>query len=280
MYTILEPFSTTDLSSMRGVALVVHGLNLKPERLRPLVDELRRRGIGAVLCSLRGHGENYTPLPGQGAAAARLAAFRQVSYDHWHCELAAAYQAAASYAAAQAVPVFLIAFSLGALLGCDLLATTPTVRFERVVLLAPALALRLHSHLPALLGYWPQFAIRSLSPRYYRANPATPVAAYLTLRTALHNVQHQRNPALNVPTLVFIDPQDELVSARGIRRFITKHNLTHWRLCPIRKQPTRPDARFHHLIIDTESVGPATWQEMLAEMEAHLLCRETRVGVR
>lgn len=278
MYTILEPSSTTD-TPLRGVALVIHGLNLKPERLRPLVDELRRRGIGAVLCSLRGHGENYTPLAGQSAAAARLAAFRQVSYDHWHCELVAAYRVAATYAAVQGAPVFLVAFSLGALLGCDLLATTPTVRFDRMVLLAPALALRLHSHLPALLGCWPQFAIRSFSPRYYRANPATPVAAYLTLRSVLHNLRRRRNHVLNIPTLVFIDPKDELVSARGIRRFIAKHDLTHWRLCPVRKQPTRPDARFHHLIIDAESVGPTVWQEMLAEMEAHLLFRETRVDV-
>ncbi|MCE7989418.1 MAG: hypothetical protein DYG89_50340 [Caldilinea sp. CFX5] len=271
MHTILEPIGETQPFMWRGVAVVVHGLNLQPERLRPLVDEVRRWGIGAVFCSLQGHGENYQPLVGQPVETARLAAFRQVSYAGWRSEILAAYQTAATLATDHAAPVFLLAFSLGALLGCELLVTEPTVRFDRMALLAPALALRPVSHLPYLLARWPQIAIRSFSPRAYRANRATPVAAYLTLRTALANVQRHRHPALNVPTLVLIDPRDELVSIRGIQQLIRRHNLTHWRLHPIRKQPTRPDARFHHLIIDAECVGPAAWQTMLTQIKRQLL---------
>lgn len=271
MHMIFEPISDSSQPTVQGVALVIHGLNLKPERLRPLVDELRRRGIGAILCSLRGHGENYTPIAGHSTEAARLAAFRQASYAGWRGEIQAAYSTAATYAAAHGAPLFLVAFSMGALFGCDLLATEPTLCFDRMVLLAPALALRPHSHLPSLLARWPQVAIRSFSPRYYRANPATPIAAYQALRTALRNLQRQHHPNFNVPTLILIDPQDELVSARGIRRFIEKNELSRWRLHPIRKYPTRPDATFHHLIIDAESVGPATWQTMLTQIEEHLL---------
>lgn len=271
MHMIFEVMRDGSAPEVQGVALVIHGLNLKPERLRPLIDELRRRRIGAVLCSLQGHGENYRPLAGYTPEEARLAAFRQVSYAGWRGEIEAAYATAATYAAAHNAPLFLVAFSMGALLGCELLATAPTVRFDRMVLLAPALALRLHSHLPALLARWPRIAIRSFAPRYYRANPATPIAAYQALRTALHTLQRQRNPVLNVPTLVLIDPGDELVSATGIRRFIRQNELSRWRLHPICKQPTRPDATFHHLIIDAESVGPATWQTMLTQIEEHLL---------
>lgn len=267
MHTILEPIGQP---AVAGVALVIHGLNLKPERLRPLAAALCGWGMGAVLCSLRGHGENYTPLAGHTAEAARLAAFRQSSYAGWHGELKAAYQAATIWAAAHDAPVFLVAFSLGALLGCELLATEQTVHFDRMVLLAPALALRPFSHLPYLLARWPQVVIRSFSPRYYRANPATPVAAYLALRTALRTLQPRRNQALNVPTLLLIDPWDELVSVRGIRHFIAKQRLSRWRLQLVHKQPTRPDAGFHHLIIDAESVGPVAWQAMLTQIHAHL----------
>lgn len=271
MHTILEPIGEEHRQRWRGVAVVVHGLNLQPERLHPLVDEVRRWGIGAVFCSLQGHGENYQPLAGQPVAAARLAAFRQVSYVGWRSEILAAYGTAVKLAADHGAPLFLLAFSLGALLGCELLVTEPAVRFDRMALLAPALALRPVSHLPYLFARWPQIAIRSFSPRAYRANPATPVAAYLTLRTALSNVQQRPNPALNVPTLVLIDERDELVSARGLQRLLRRHNLTHWQLQPIRKQPTRPDARFHHLIIDAECVGPATWYTMLTQIQRHLL---------
>jgi esterase/lipase len=273
MHMILEPMSNIHYPALQGVALIIHGLNLKPERLRPLVDELRKWGIGAVLCSLRGHGENYTPLAAQTPDVARLAAFRQVSYAGWCEEIEAAYRSAAGYAAAHDAPVFLVAFSLGALLGCDRLASTSAVIFDRMVLLAPALALRPYSHLPNLLALWPQLAIRSFSPPYYRANPATPVAAYRALSTALRNLQDQPRAALDIPTLVFIDPRDELVSATGIRHFIQKKGLSQWRLHPIRKEPTRREATVHHLIIDAESVGPATWQLMLTKMEEHLLWR-------
>lgn len=271
MHTILEPMGDAETPPWRGVALVIHGLNLQPARLRPLADAVRPWGVGVVFCSLQGHGENYQPLAGQSVEAARLAAFRRVSYAGWRGEMEAAYRTAATLAATHNVPIFLLAFSLGALLGCELLATAATVHFDRMVLLAPALALRPVSHLPYLLARWPQIAIRSLSPRAYRANPATPVAAYLTLRTALANVQRQPNPALNVPTLVLIDPRDELVSFKGLQRLIRRQHLTHWQLHPIHKQPTRPDAKFHHLILDAESVGPVVWAAMLRTIKAHLL---------
>jgi alpha-beta hydrolase superfamily lysophospholipase len=271
MHTILEPIGMMTGAPWRGVAVVVHGLNLKPERLRPLVDEVRQWGIGAVFCSLQGHGENYQPLAGQPEVAARLAAFRQVSYAGWRREILAAYETAATLATDHGAPVFLLAFSLGALLGCELQVTEPTVRFDRMALLAPALALRPVSHLPSLLGRWPQIAIRSLSPRAYRANPATPVAAYLSLRKALSNVQRHPTPVLDVPTLVLMDQHDELVSMRGIQRLIRRHHLTQWRLHPIHKKPTRPDAKFHHLIIDAECVGPVAWQTMLTQIQGHLL---------
>ena len=213
MYTI---FAAT--GAVRGVALVIHGLNLKPDRMGPLVDELCQWGIAVVLCALRGHGENYAPLAGCTPDVARLATFRQVSYTGWQAEVMAAYTAASALAQPTATPLFLVAFSLGALLGCELLVTTPRVYFDRMVLLAPALALRPHSHLPALLGRWPTLALRSFAPQTYRSNPATPIAAYSALRTALRSLQRHGNAQLNVPTLILVDPQDELVSLHGMRR--------------------------------------------------------------
>lgn len=266
MYTIL-----TATGAPRGVALVIHGLNLKPERMLPLVDELHGWGITAVLCTLRGHGENYAPLADSTPEVARLATLRQVSYTGWRAEVMAAYKAAAALAHPTAAPLFLVAFSLGALLGCELVATTPTVRFDRMVLLAPALALRPHSHLPTLLGRWPALTLRSFAPRAYRCNPATPMAAYSALRTALVSLQRHANAAtLNVPTLVLIDSQDELVSLRQMQRWVQRLHLTQWRFSLVTKTGHHPELRFHHLLLDADCVGPAMWQTMLAQIQDHL----------
>ena len=265
MYTILAPSG-----DCKGVTLVIHGLNLRPDRMRPLADELGEMGIAVVLCSLCGHGENYTPIVGQSNAAARLAAFRQSTYAGWRKEVEAAYAATVALAQPTGAPLFLVAFSLGALLGCDLLTTSSTVHFDRMVLLAPALALRSYSHLPYLLSRWPTLALRSFAPRTYRSNPATPIAAYNALHTALLSLQRHADAKLNVPTLILIDPQDELVSPSGVLHFIQRTQLSQWRLSLVKKQPTQPELAFHHLIIDADSVGPVMWQRMVTQIREHL----------
>lgn len=266
MYTILAATGTPC-----GVALMIHGLNLQPDRMRPLADALRRWGIAVVLCTLRGHGENYDPLADRTPEMARLATFRQVSYSGWRAEVIAAYAAANTLSQATATPCFLVAFSLGALLGCELAATTPPVRFDRMVLLAPALALRPHSHLPTLLARWPTVALRSFAPRTYRGNPATSIAAYSALRTALVSLQrHATAATLNVPTLLLIDPRDELVSLHQMQRWVQRLHLTQWRFSLVTKTGHRPDLRFHHLLLDADCVGPAMWQMMLAQIQDHL----------
>ena len=264
MHTILEA-----TGAPQGVAVVIHGLNLKPERMRPLADRLREWGIAVVLCALRGHGENYQPLAGCIPEVARLATFRQVSYSGWRAEVMAAYTAATALAQPSGMPVFLVAFSLGALLGCELLVTPPTVHVDRMVLLAPALALRPHSYLPTLLRRWPHLALRSFAPVAYRSNPATPIAAYSALQTALQSFQRHVDAKLNVPTLVLIDAQDELVSLRRLQQLMAQRQLSRWHLSLVQKAASA-EVRFRHLILDAQSLGATPWQMMVHQMKEHL----------
>lgn len=283
MHTIFAPTCDPDPAAtqtpLRGVALVIHGLNVNPARLLPLTEALCQRGIGVVLCSLRGHGENYTPIDQSSEAVARLAAFRQVHYQDWSAEVMAAYEAALACARPTNAPLFLVAYSLGALLGCNQVVASPSIRFDRMVLLAPALALHPYCYLPLLLMRWPQLTIRSLAPSTYRANPATPVAAYQALFTALRHVHQQANAALNCPTLLLIDPADELVSLTGLRRFIHQHGLDQWQLRPVHKARGYRGPTVHHLIIDPESVGAATWQQMIEQIAQHLLGKSGNASV-
>ncbi|MEI6127603.1 MAG: hypothetical protein WCQ99_13745, partial [Pseudomonadota bacterium] len=43
----------------KGVALVIHGLNLKPDKMLPIIAPLNAAGIDVLNVSLRGHGSNY-----------------------------------------------------------------------------------------------------------------------------------------------------------------------------------------------------------------------------
>ncbi|MEI7672855.1 MAG: alpha/beta hydrolase, partial [Deltaproteobacteria bacterium] len=118
-------YRKSPLKRLRGVALVVHGLNLKPERMKPLISLLNQAGIDALNVSLHGHGDNYFHGDGREMQEARLESFRTVTSRLWSAEVHSAYQKAKRRAQQKDVPVFLVGYSLGGLLGCELQVSKP-----------------------------------------------------------------------------------------------------------------------------------------------------------
>jgi alpha-beta hydrolase superfamily lysophospholipase len=253
-----------------AVALVLHGLNVAPAAMTPLTRALHAMGIATLRCALSGHGANYCQHPSLPPAAARSATLGRVTYRLWREEAAAAYRVAAQGAASLGgVPLYLAAFSLGGLIGCTAALDDAGVRFARQVLFAPALAIHRRSYVLRPLAPWPRLVIPSAAPPAYRANPGTSMAAYTALYTAAADLAQGLDSRLDIPTLLFVDPQDELVSAHGIRDLIRRRHLTRWRLFPIRKSPPAATG-YHHLLIDPPSAGPATWQAMMSELRTFL----------
>ena len=176
-----------------AVALVIHGLNVNPLRMDPLAHELNSWGAATLRCTLSGHANS---LP---AGEARLASLRQVTYGLWREEAAAAYHVAAQQAERRNVPLVLVAFSLGALIGCAAALHSANIRFARLVLFAPALRIRRRSRILELLSRWPQLVVPSLSPAAYRANPGTPIAAYNALFAAQRDFERLVGPQAQRP---------------------------------------------------------------------------------
>ena len=79
------------------------------------------------------------------------------------------------------------------------------------------------------------------------------------------------NPAINVPTLTFIDRQDELISYRGLKRLVKNEQLNQWKFYHVHKGKTGVTEKMRHLIIDEPSVGQDMWQEMRIAITNHLL---------
>ena len=246
-----------------AVALVVHGLNVNPLRMDPLAHELNSWGVATLRCTLSGHANS---LP---AGEARLASLRRVTYELWREEVAAAYHVAAQQAERRNVPMMLVGFSLGGLIGCTAMLHSATLRFARLALFAPALRIRRRSRVLELLSRWPQLVVPSLTPVPYRANAGTPIAAYNALYAALRDFERSAGPRVNAPTLVFADPRDEMVSYGGLRQLLVQHELTQWQLQPVHKAPDATTS-YHHLLIDRESVGDEAWRQMMAQMRSHL----------
>ena len=223
------------LKRRRGVALVVHGLNLKPEKMEPIIRQLNRAGIDALNVSLHGHGDNYV-RHGRGRGnqkEARLDSFRTVTYSLWSSEVRRAYLKVRDRGRQKKIPIFLVAYSLGGLLGCDLLVSDAGVHFDRMALFAPALNAVIEHYLLKALRPFPHLVIDSLSPESYRSNDGTPMAGDKALFEALSHFQERITAALNVPTIVFMDREDEFISYDNLQEMVSRANLDRWKVISI-----------------------------------------------
>lgn len=256
---------------LKGVALVIHGLNLRPDRMQPIISKLTESGIDVLGLSLRGHGQNYTHRKGIDEDQARLETFKRISYQVWINEAYLAYLQLKARGADKGVPLFLTAFSLGGLIGLDLFASNADVKFDKLILFAPALRLHATIYLERILSPFPRLVIPSMAPKAYLANTkGTPIAAYNALFNSLNRFNQNADQKLNVPTLVFIDEQDEFIPLAKLQKLVAEKKWTQWQFYLVEKDKTAEDERFYHHIIDASSTGKAVWQEMMAATITHL----------
>ena len=256
---------------IKGVALVIHGLNLRPDKMELIISLLTDSGVDALNLSLRGHGSNYSPSEGPDMAKSRIEAFKTVSYKIWIEETYQAYNHAKKRSEQKNVPLFFVGFSLGGLLGVDLYTTYSDIHFDRMVLFAPAVDLYAINYAAKLLSPFPKLVVPSLASKSYRANNGTPVAAYNALFNAIEHFRKNLNPKLNVPTLILIDKRDELVSYYKLKRLVENERLHQWKFYHIQKGKDAVRGTLRHLIIDESSVGKEMWKEMRRAMVEHLL---------
>jgi len=259
----------------KGVALVIHGLNLRPDKMQSIISVLAGSGIKVLRLSLRGHGENYTHHPGIDEEQARLEAFKAVSFPLWMNEAYLAYTQVQKRAAQKKVPLCFVGFSLGGLIGLDLFASQPEVHYDRMVLFAPAIELHFHHYLARILSPFSRLVIPSLAPESYLSNKkGTPIAAYNALFEGLQQFEEHVNRKLNIPSLIFIDEHDEFIPVQAFMELKEAKKLDQWKLYIIEKEATANQDTFHHHIIDEFSTGKVVWKMMMESTITYLLSDE------
>jgi alpha-beta hydrolase superfamily lysophospholipase len=266
-----ERKNDTELS---GVALVIHGLNCRPDKMESIIARMNDFGIDCLNLSLRGHGENYTDLKDTESTDARMEAFKSVTYPLWKSEAYQAYQQVERISKLHAIPLFFVGFSMGGLLGVDLLSSNPKVSFDKMVLFAPAIKMHMRNSFLKILSPFPRIVIPSMAHRSYLTNDGTSIAAYNALFEMYAHLENSLNPKINIPAVVFIDKQDELISFSGLQKMIQDQNLDQWKIHPVKKDKTATKIKMHHLIIDEASVGKNMWQEIVDLTITHFLGRQ------
>ena len=268
-------FKNNTREKTKGVALVIHGLNLRPDKMQPIISVLAESGIDVLRLSLRGHGGNYTHRADIDEEQARLEAFKAVSFPLWLNEAYLAYTQAREKALHKKIPLFFVGFSLGGLIGLDLFASQPEVHYDRMILFAPAIKLHSLHYLGRLLSPMSRLVIPSMAPDSYLSNKkGTPVAAYNALFEGLKHFEKHVSRRLNVPTLIFIDENDEFIPAQAFKKLKKEKKLDRWRLYIVKKEAAADRDAFHHHIIDEFSTGKTVWQNMMETTITYLFANQ------
>ena len=259
--TWMRSAGTEGSGQASSVALVIHGLNLRPDWMRDLGTLLNAGGADVLLVGLSGHNGEETGLAG-------------VTREKWLDEAYQAYRVAREEADAAGLPLYFMGFSLGGAVGLELLAEhfPAPVDFDRMILLAPAAAPQGAMRTVLFFGLFGQdFVVPSLSIRSYRANTGgATVAAYAALFEMVTSIEGSELSRLNIPTLWFIDPQDELVSEDGLKALISRGTLDRWTLIELSHEGVSPRSGYHHIILNEESLGSASWRRMGEEIAAFM----------
>ena len=117
-------------------------------------------------------------------------------------------------------PYYAIAFSHGAVYLNLWMETHSQGRPERQVLLAPALYIRKQKFIEKLLPLLPpKLLIPSLAPRELRRYHILTAREYNILVQKIVEWQRIRD-AFRIPTMVLVDPKDELVDAKALKKHL------------------------------------------------------------
>jgi len=247
----------TSISNHRGVVIVAHGLNVKPSKMGTplaegtLVKLLLDSGYHVYRVTLKGHGGPVEDM-------------QNVAWSDWINDAYVQYCQAKAIAEREGLPLYLLGFSLGALVYEVLMneETAIPVRFEKAILFSPAVAIN-----PAakkLLWLQPftndRSIINSVSPEEYRAQKGASMAAYKTVFKMEEALCSASFGKCNINTIIFIDKNDEMVSIGLLRERIKQYGLSNWKILEVTNSGAVIKPQYHHLLIDNKCVSASTWQ--------------------
>ena len=233
----------------KAITLVAHGLNMKPAGMLPITQWLNEGGSDVYLVKLSGHHEDSIHI-------------RKINSTLWEQEMLYAYTIAKEKANKYNLPLYFVGYSLGALLGQAIgLSLKDTKTFDKQILIAPATAVRRRSYVLKLFSFiHKKILFPSFTPSPYRANNFLPFAAFEVLFNNEKKLIEAQYHTLNIPTLIFIDPKDELISYKKLVKLLRLFNLSNYEIITLDSNLKVRKSKYHHLIVSEETMGTQNWE--------------------
>ena len=246
----------------KAIILIGHGLNMRASAMDKLGTVLNQKGhFHTLRLTLSGHDGDTD-------------AFKAVTHDRWQQDFFYQYCEARTQADFFHVPLYFVGFSLSGIVGLDSMEYENEVRFDRMALLAPPAAIWPLVHFMKLLRVLGRdHMIQSFAEPSYRANmDGTSVAAYLSMFESISAYRESQGKHSKIPTLIIMDPEDELVSLDGLKRLANDFNLSNdWNFLEVTNTDTKLKKSYHHFITDDVALGDQEFERLVKAIADHFL---------
>ncbi|MBN2572586.1 MAG: hypothetical protein JXA68_10695 [Ignavibacteriales bacterium] len=240
----------------KSVVCLAPALNVREEKYLDLIDELRRDSNYVVFVDVNNFDINYKYT------------LEKISNNFF-----------VSYSQAKKIkennpkaPIYFLGFSFGALIGLYFLNKYfDEIKFDKIVMVAPALSFRLIPNLSRNISSLPfNFSITSFTPKDYRVFNKIPLSVYKIISDLNNEIKNNKFNKLNFPVKIFISSKDEVISHEKIGNIISKYKLTNWNIIKIKNEKENGLRDFYHLIVDKNSLSETDWSIFTNEIKEFL----------
>lgn len=238
-------FYTEFKEDTKAVVLLAHGLNLLPSKMDQLASFFNSKKCDVLRISL---GENP---------------------NKWIENFSDDYDSAIEHARILERPLYLVGFSLGALMGVHFMLRHHDQQFSKIALIAPATHTHFYTAIPAFLAhFFPNFGLPSFNLPEYRQRSSTKLAEYKKMHSLQKEVnQLLKTSSINCPTLLIYNALDELVSSKKLMNFAKVHS--NWTTQEISNRTSLLPKKYHHLMIDLAALGLEDWNKLTSSLDEH-----------
>ncbi|WP_372652690.1 serine aminopeptidase domain-containing protein [Halobacteriovorax sp.] len=230
----------------KGIVLIVHGLNLSPEKMETLGNYYKSQSLSPLYVKLTGHTENSK--------------WDQVNKDRWikdfYLPLCQAYLNSKELK----VPMYALGYSLGAVVIQNSIEKF-NAPFKSVTYIAPAFKTRWYtSFINILFKVGFEFSLPSGNFVEYRAKPNTGLKAY----KAMYEIEKQLEYKDSISKLILMDKRDELIDFYSTQTLC--ENSKNCKFVEISSRPTRNEKSIYHLAIDPATLGQKAWKKLTSKI--------------
>jgi esterase/lipase len=255
-------FNLNIAPNSKGLVFIVHGLNQKPEMMDGMVKLAKDKNYSQAVITLEGHHAEGSDLK-----------MANLSKGCWEKQIAYAIEKISLIDELQGQKKIFLGFSLGGLLGIDYLKNNPK-SFDQMILLAPAIKVKTHSHFIKFLFPFLKDSkiIKSMACEEERAAEGVSIQGYKELFLIQEKFNNNIvSDNINIPTEIFIHEKDELVSLEKLKLFAEKYQLNKWQIHSLDEEKQKGPKTFYHQITVPSHVNKTEWQNKVLSKITEIL---------